>query len=86
MAALRVPPDDVHRGATAAEPAVRVRVAGVGGGAHLPRHRRRRDLLLVQPHLPRPRAPRAARTPPAPLQGHGHRYFRSVITRIPIYP
>jgi hypothetical protein len=78
MAALRVPPDDVDRGAAAAEPAVRVRGAGVDGGDHLPRHRRRRHLLLVQPHLPRPGAPRAAGPPPAPLQGHGHRHPRSV--------
>ena len=78
MAALRVPPDDVDRGAAAAEPAVRVRVAGVVGRDDLPSRRRRRHLLLLQPHLPRPGAPRAAGPTAAPLQGHGHGHTRSV--------
>jgi hypothetical protein len=78
MAALRVPPDDVHRRAAAAEPSIRVRGAGVVGGDHLPMHRRRRHLLLVQPHLPRPGAPRAAGAQTAPLQRHGKRHTRSV--------
>lgn len=77
VAALRVPLDDVDRGSGAAEPAVRVRVAGVGGGDDLPRHRRGRHLLLLQSHLARPGAPRAAGPPAAPLQGHGHGHTRS---------
>ena len=78
MDGLWVPPDDVHRGALAAEPAVSVRVAGLVGWDDLPRRRRRRHLLLLQPHLPRPGAPRAAGPTPAPLQGHGHGHTRSV--------
>ncbi|VAH66061.1 unnamed protein product [Triticum turgidum subsp. durum] len=86
MAALRVPPDDVDCGAAAAEPAVRVRGAGVVGGDGVPRRRRRRHLLLLQPPLPRPRAPRAAGPPPAPLQGHGRRHTRPGWARYYIGP
>ena len=78
MAGLRVPPDGVHRGAGAAEPAVRVRVTGLVGRDDLPSRRRRRHLLLLQPHLPRAGAPRAAGPTSAPLQGHGHGHTRSV--------
>lgn len=71
MAALRVPFDDVDRCAGAAEPAVRIRVPGLGGRRGMPCDGCRRYLLLLQPPLPRPRAPRAAWPPTDPLPRHG---------------
>ena len=81
MAALRVSPDDIHRGPAAAEPAVRVRVAGLVGGDDLPRRWSRHLLIFLQPHLPCAGAPRATGPTPATLQGHGHRHTRLVLTK-----